>query len=37
MLEAIGDWRKKRKYLQQLWDHLPAEVRVSLKVPDTLD
>jgi hypothetical protein len=37
MLEAIGEWRKKRKYLQQLWDHLPAEVRVTLKVPDTLD
>jgi hypothetical protein len=37
MLEAIGDWRKKRNYLQQLWDNLPAEVRVMLKVPETLD
>jgi hypothetical protein len=37
LLEAIGDWRKKRNYLQQLWDNLPAEVRVTLKVPETLD
>jgi hypothetical protein len=37
LLEAIADWRKKRNYLQQLWDNLPAEVRVMLKVPETLD
>ena len=37
MLEAIADWRKKRNYLQQLWDNLPAEVRAMLKVPETLD
>jgi len=37
LLEAIGDWRKKRNYLQQLWDNLPAEVRTMLKVPETLD
>ena len=37
LLEAIGDWRKKRNYLQQLWDNLPAEVRMILKVPETLD
>jgi hypothetical protein len=37
LLDAIADWRKKRNYLQQLWDHLPAEVRVMLKVPETLE
>ena len=37
LLEAIADWRKKRNYLQQLWDNLPAEVRAMLKVPATLD
>ena len=37
LLEAIADWRKKRNYLQQLWDHLPHEARVTLKVPETLD
>ena len=37
LLEAIADWRKKRNYLQQLWDNLPAEVRTMLKVPETLD
>lgn len=37
LLEAIGEWRKKRNYLQQLWDHLPPEVRTTLKQPGTLD
>lgn len=37
LLEAIGAWRKKRNYLQQLWNSLPAEVRIMLKVPETLD
>lgn len=37
LLEAIADWRKKRSYLQQLWDSLPAEVRTMLKLPETLD
>ncbi len=37
LLEAIADWRKKRNYLQQLWDNLPPEVRAELKVPETLD
>jgi hypothetical protein len=37
LLEAIGDWRKKRNYLQQLWDRLPGEVRTILKLPETLD
>jgi len=37
LLEAIADWRKKRNYLQQLWDNLPAEARITLKVPETLD
>jgi len=37
LLEAIADWRKKRNYLQQLWDNLPAEVQLMLKVPETLD
>jgi len=37
LIEAIADWRKKRNYLQQLWDNLPAEVRMMLKTPETLD
>jgi hypothetical protein len=37
LLEAIADWRKKRNYLQQLWNNLPAEVRIMLKLPETLD
>jgi hypothetical protein len=37
ILEAIADWRKKRNYLQQLWDNLPPEVRATLKFPETLD
>ena len=37
LLEAVGDWRKKRSYLQQLWNSLPAEVRPMLNVPETLD
>jgi hypothetical protein len=37
VLQAIADWRKKRSYLQQLWDNLPAEVRMMLKEPETLD
>jgi hypothetical protein len=37
LLEAIGDWRKKRNYLQQLWDSLPAEVRIALKLPEAMD
>jgi hypothetical protein len=37
LLEAIGDWRKKRSYLQQLWNSLSAEVRIMLKLPETLD
>jgi hypothetical protein len=37
LLDAIADWRKKRNHLQQLWDNLPAEVRIMLKVPETLD
>jgi hypothetical protein len=26
LLDAIADWRKKRNYLEQLWDNLPTEV-----------
>lgn len=37
LLEAIADWRKKRSYLQQLWESLPPEMRRTLKVPATLD
>ncbi|HEY2524756.1 MAG TPA: hypothetical protein VGI29_06835 [Candidatus Binataceae bacterium] len=37
LLEAIADWRKKRRYLQQLWQSLPAEMRATLKMPATLD
>ncbi len=37
LLEAIASWRKKRSYLQQLWNGLPAEVQVVLKLPGTLD
>jgi hypothetical protein len=37
ILDAIADWRKKRSYLQQLWNTLPAEVQMSLTVPETLD
>jgi hypothetical protein len=37
ILDAIADWRKKRSYLQQLWNTLPAEVQISLTVPETLD
>jgi hypothetical protein len=37
ILDAIADWRKKRSYLQQLWNTLPAEVQITLKVPETLD
>ena len=37
ILDAIADWRKKRSYLQQLWNTLPAEVQMMLKVPETLD
>ena len=37
LLEAIASWRKKRNYLQQLWDGLPAEVQAVLKFPQTLD
>jgi hypothetical protein len=37
ILDAIADWRKKRSYLQQLWNTFPAEVQIMLKVPETLD
>jgi hypothetical protein len=37
ILDAIANWRKKRSYLQQLWNTLPAEVQMMLKVPETLD
>jgi len=37
LLEAIAGWRKKRSYLQSLWENLPSEVRMTLKVPETLD
>ena len=37
LLEAIADWRKKRSYLQTLWDSLPLEIRITLKEPETLD
>jgi hypothetical protein len=37
LLEAIADWRKKRIYLQRLWESLPAEMRATLKMPETLD
>jgi len=37
LLEAVADWRKKRSYLQQLWESLPPEMRANLKVPATLD
>lgn len=37
LLEAIAEWRKKRNHLQYLWDNLPDEVRMILKVPETLD
>jgi hypothetical protein len=37
ILDAIADWRKKHSYLQQLWNTLPAEVQMMLKVPETLD
>ena len=37
VLEAIADWRKKRSYLQALWENLPLEIRATLKEPETLD
>lgn len=37
ILDAIAGWRKKRSYLQQLWNTLPPEVQIVLKVPETLD
>jgi hypothetical protein len=37
LLEAIADWRKKRNYLQRLWNILAVEARMALKSPETLD
>ncbi len=37
LLNAISDWREKRKALEEKWNCLPVEVQAVMKSPDTLD
>jgi hypothetical protein len=37
LLDAICDWREKRKLLDEKWSCLPADVQAVMKSPDALD
>jgi hypothetical protein len=37
LLDAIGDWRRKRIKLDELWNQLSAEAQAVLKAPASLD
>jgi hypothetical protein len=37
LLDAIGDWREKRKALDEKWNCLSPDVQAVMKSPDTVD